>query len=113
MTRTSVLFAFNRPSLERFLPDVADDGLVVYDSSMVQEFPSGHKVEAIGIPATRIAEGVGSGRAANLVALGAYLKRTKTLPPASVEAALKAHNFKPEVVALNMRALEEGMRFSG
>jgi len=113
VTRTSVLFAFNRPSLERFLGDVADDGLVIYDSSMVQEFPSGRHVEAIGIPATRIAEGVGSGRAANLVALGAYLKRTKTLPPAAVEAALKAHHFKPEVVALNMRALEEGMRFSG
>ena len=70
-------------------------------------------MEAIGIPATRIAEGLGSGRAANLVALGAYLRRAKTLPPAAVEAALKAHTLKPEAIALNMRALEEGMRFSG
>jgi len=113
VTRTSVLFAFNRPSLERFLGDVTDDGLVIYDSSLVQDFPSGRHVEAIGIPATRIAEGLGSSRAANLVSLGAYLKRTKALPPAAVEAALKAHNLKPEVIALNMRALEEGMRFSG
>jgi len=113
VTRTSVLFAFNRPSLERFLGDVADDGLVIYDSSLVHDFPSGRQVEAIGIPATRIAEGLGSGRVANLVALGAYLRRTKTLPPAAVEAALKAHTLKPEAIALNMRALEEGMRFSG
>ncbi len=112
VTTSSVLFAFNRPSLERFLGEVAPDGLVIYDSSLVQEYPSGHSVEAIGIPATRIAEGLGSGRASNLVALGAYLRRTKTLPPAAIEAALKAHAFKPEVIALNMRALEEGMRFS-
>jgi len=113
VTRTSVLFAFNRPSLERFLGDVAADGLVIYDSSLVQEFPSGRNVEAIAIPATRIAEHLGSVRVANLVALGAYLRRTRILPPAAVEAALKAHTLKPEAIAMNMRALEEGMRFSG
>ncbi len=113
VTRTSVLFAFNRPSLERFLADLSDDGLVIYDSSLVQEYPSGSRVEAIGIPATRIAEQVGSGRVANLVALGAYLRRTKVLPPSAVEAALKAHTLKPEAIAMNMRALEEGMRYTG
>jgi 2-oxoisovalerate ferredoxin oxidoreductase beta subunit len=113
VTRTSVLFAFNRPSLERFLGDVEESGLVIYDSSLVQDFPAGSRVESIGIPATRIAEQLGSARVANLVALGAYLRKTRTLPPAAVEAALKAHTLKPEAIALNMKALEEGMRFSG
>jgi 2-oxoisovalerate ferredoxin oxidoreductase beta subunit len=113
VTRTSVLFAFNRPSLERFLGDVEENGLVVYDSSLIQDSPPGSRVEAIAIPATRMAEHLGSARVANLVALGAFLKRTRTLPPAAVEAALKAHTLKPEAIALNMKALEEGMRFSG
>jgi 2-oxoisovalerate ferredoxin oxidoreductase beta subunit len=112
VTRTSVLFAFNRPSLERFLGDVEEDGLVIYDASLVPEYPSGSRVESIGIPATRIAEQLGSSRVANIVALGAYLRRTKILPAGAVEAALKAHTLKPEAIALNMKALEEGMRFS-
>jgi 2-oxoisovalerate ferredoxin oxidoreductase beta subunit len=113
VTRTSVLFAFNRPSLERFLGDVEEDGLVIYDSSLVQDYPSGSRAEAIGIPATHIAEHLGSVRVANLVALGAYLRRTKILPVSAVEAALKAHTLKPEAIALNMKALEEGMRHTG
>jgi 2-oxoglutarate ferredoxin oxidoreductase subunit gamma len=70
-------------------------------------------VERIGIPATEIAEKLGSKRVGNLVALGAYLGRTGVLPPAAVEAALKGTAFKPEAVALNLRALEEGMRAAG
>jgi 2-oxoisovalerate ferredoxin oxidoreductase beta subunit len=111
VTKTSVLFAFNRPSLERFLGDVEENGLIVYDSSLIQD-PPGGRVESIGIPATHLAEKLGSARVANLVALGAYLRRTRALPPEAVESALRAHTLKPEAIALNMKALQEGMRHS-
>jgi Pyruvate/2-oxoacid:ferredoxin oxidoreductase gamma subunit len=113
VTKISVLFAFNRPSLEKFLPEVADDGLVIYDTSLIEDFPAGRTVERIGIPATEIAEKIGSKRAGNLVALGAYLRRTGVLPASAVEAALNGHAFKPEAVAMNMKALEEGMKVAG
>lgn len=114
VTRASVLFAFNRPSLERFLGEVVQGGLVIYDSSLVPEAApeiwKGAHVEAIGLPATTIAETLGSARFANMVALGAYVGRTRILPPAAIESALRAHHLPLETVALNMKALEEGMR---
>lgn len=111
VTRASVLFAFNRPSLDRFAPDMAGGGLVVYDSSLVPEPPPGTGVESVGVPATAIAHEMGSARVANLVALGAYVGRTRVLPLSSIERALAAHHLAPGSIALNMRALDAGMRF--
>ena len=113
VSRASVLFAFNRPSLDRFLGDVTVDGLVIYDSSLIsdsQPLAAAPNLEAIGLPATTIAESLGSARVANVVALGAYMGRTRILPPAAIEAALHGHNLRPETISLNMRALEAGMR---
>jgi 2-oxoisovalerate ferredoxin oxidoreductase beta subunit len=109
VTRSSVLFAFNQPSLERFVSEVMADGLIVYDSSMVTSFPAGCTVERLGVPATELAEKIGSRRVANLVALGAYLKKTGVLPLAAVESALRAASLKPEAIAANLQALEAGM----
>ena len=52
VTRTSVRFAFNRPSLERPAQDVLGGGLVVYDSSPVPEPPPMPGIVSIGAPAT-------------------------------------------------------------
>jgi 2-oxoisovalerate ferredoxin oxidoreductase beta subunit len=111
VTRSSVLFAFNQPSLERFLGEVSADGLVVYDSSLVTSLPEGCAAEQIGIPATELAEKIGSKRVANLVALGAYLRKTGVLPVRAVESALRASSLKPEAIAANLRALEAGMAY--
>jgi 2-oxoisovalerate ferredoxin oxidoreductase beta subunit len=112
VSRASVLFAFNRPSLERFLPDIAEGGLVVYDSSLIADPPDFRGAEALPVPAAAVAERLGAPRVANVVALGAFLGRSRVLPASAVRAALSAHGLKPEAVALNMRALEEGMRLA-
>ena len=115
VTRATVLFAFNRPSLEKFVGELVDGGLVLYDSSLVTDVheidTQSRKIEMIGIPFTSIAEKLGSARVANLVALGAYIARTKILPPRAVETALKGNRLRPEQVALNMKALEAGMQY--
>jgi Pyruvate/2-oxoacid:ferredoxin oxidoreductase gamma subunit len=111
VTRASVLFALNGPSLERFAGEVIEGGLIVYDSSLVPQPPSVPGVEALGLPATTIAEGLGSARVANLVSLGAYIARTRVLPPWAIESALSRHHLPLEQVALNMRALAAGMTF--
>ena len=109
VTRATVLFAFNRPSLERFLPEVVPGGLVVYDSSLLPDPPDMPGVETLGIPASSIAETLGAPRAANMVALGAWVARSGALPAEAIETALRRH-FKPETVALNMMAFEAGAR---
>ena len=111
VSRAPVLFAFNRPSLDRFLPDVADGGLVIFDSGLIPDPPDLSRVEAIGLPATTIAGKAGSVKAANLVALGAYLERTRVLPEAAVVGALAAKGLSSQVAGLNLEALRAGMRF--
>jgi Pyruvate/2-oxoacid:ferredoxin oxidoreductase gamma subunit len=111
VSRASVLFAFNRPSLDRFLKDVADGGLVIFDSSLIPDPPDLARVEAIGLPATAIAGKAGSVKAANLVALGAYLERTRILPESAIASALAGKGLSPEISALNLEALRAGMRF--
>jgi 2-oxoisovalerate ferredoxin oxidoreductase beta subunit len=111
VTRSSVLFAFNQPSLERFYSEVVADGLIVYDSSMVTSLPAGCAVEKTGVPATELAEKIGSKRVANLVALGAYLRKTSALPASAVESALRGASLGPEVMAANLRALDAGMTY--
>lgn len=110
VTRANVLFAFNKPSIEKFAADVDETGLIVYDSALITEPPDVQGKELLPVPATAIADQLGARRASNVVALGAYLKRTGVLPVASIEATLSAH-LKPEPLALNLKALEAGMNY--
>ena len=53
--RPHVLLAFNAPSLEKFGPQARDDGLILFDATVIAE-PAPHRnVRQIGIPCTQIA----------------------------------------------------------
>lgn len=110
VTRSTALLAFNRPSLERFAPEVVDGGLVVYDASMVPEPPPMPRLRVVGIPATETAERLGSKRAANMVVLGAYVAATGVLPEGAVGEALRAMKLAPQALEANLRSFEEGAR---
>lgn len=110
VTRANVLFAFNKPSMEKFAADVDDGGLIIYDSALITDPPDVPGRELVPVPATSIADRLGSPRVANVVTLGAYLQRTGVLPVSSVEATLSAH-LKPEPLALNLKALAAGMKY--
>jgi 2-oxoisovalerate ferredoxin oxidoreductase beta subunit len=111
VSQATVLFAFNSPSLKKFAGDVAEGGMVVYDSGLITDPPAMPGREVLALPATSIAERCGSARMANIVALGAWIGRTKNLPASAVKAALMDHGLKPDKVEQNLKALDEGMRF--
>jgi len=55
----NILIAFNAPSLAKFSPDVASDGYIIYDSSVISDPPSvTGNVKAYGIPFTEIATNI-------------------------------------------------------
>jgi len=110
VSEASVLFAFNPPSLSKFAKDVGSEGLIVYDSGLISDPPPMPGREVLAVPATAIAEHLGSARVANLVALGAWIGRTGILPVWAVRAALQQHALKPGALELNLNALEEGIR---
>ncbi|MCK5520154.1 MAG: 2-oxoacid:acceptor oxidoreductase family protein [Candidatus Marinimicrobia bacterium] len=72
VSNPKTLIAMNKPSMLKFEPDVTGDGNIIYDSSLIDEAPERQDVNSYAIPATKLADKIGSTKAANMVLLGAY-----------------------------------------
>jgi Pyruvate/2-oxoacid:ferredoxin oxidoreductase gamma subunit len=105
----SVLIATNRPSLEKFGPEVVSGGVILYDSSLIDTAPSRDDVEVLAVPATAIADSIGSSKVANIVMLGAYIGLTNLLPKERVIAVIESMTKKKALVELNVKAIDAGI----
>ena len=65
-----VLIAMNQPSFDGFLPKVKDGGLVIADTTMIQDLAEREGVTVVPVPATQLAEETGLKGLANIVLLG-------------------------------------------
>jgi Pyruvate/2-oxoacid:ferredoxin oxidoreductase gamma subunit len=106
--RATHLVAMNRPSLERFLFEVVRGGEVLYDSSLIDTSPSRKDVTAVPVPATQVADRLGSARVANMVMLGALMARTNHPGLQTVIDLLTEGGGKRELVDLNQKAVKSG-----
>jgi 2-oxoglutarate ferredoxin oxidoreductase subunit gamma len=96
----------NQKSLDTYYHDLKPGGLLVVDSTFVQEVPPGG---VIAIPFTRLArEQLGREVVANIVALGALAALTNAVSLSSLEAAVLARVPKG-TEELNRQALNLGM----
>ncbi len=70
-------------------------------------------LEILGVPANEIADGLGNGKAANMVMLGAFLAKRPRLKKESIIAALAAvlPAKKQNLLPLNEEALKLGAEF--
>ncbi len=104
-----VLIAMNRPSLERFEPDVREGGLIIYNSSLIDIEPKRKNVEVVAIPATEIADKLGNTRVANMVVLGSYIAKTGLLSKEAVISAFPIFIKRKNLIPLNEAAMQKGM----
>jgi 2-oxoglutarate ferredoxin oxidoreductase subunit gamma len=84
--RPEVGVIMNKPSLAKYEPLMADCGLLLWNSSLIDEPPARADIQAVAVPANQIAEKEGSARAANMVMLGALAGLRPEL--ASLEALI-------------------------
>lgn len=80
----------NGPSLEKFQTRVRSGGSLLVNSSLAAAPVDRDDLEVFRIEANRLAEEAGSAKAANMVMLGAYLRRSRLLEAEAVEEALKS-----------------------
>jgi len=73
VTEPSSLIAMNQPSLNRFENAVIPNGVVLLNSSMINREVGRKDIKVVKVAASNIAEGLGNIRAANMVALGAFV----------------------------------------
>ncbi|PKN62168.1 MAG: 2-oxoacid:ferredoxin oxidoreductase subunit gamma [Deltaproteobacteria bacterium HGW-Deltaproteobacteria-15] len=111
-SRPDVLVAMNYPSLEKFESSVIENGIVLLNSSLIQESGSRKDLEVIQVPTLQLAQEVGSERAANMVMIGALCSKTGVLniedTVKGMEAALKG---KEKFFSLNQKGIERGFSF--
>lgn len=82
-----VLFAFNGPSLNKFIDNVVPEGVVIVNSSLIEDEIKRDDVRVVNIDATGIAMEVGNAKASNMVMLGAYLGAEGNLSMDAVQDA--------------------------
>jgi 2-oxoglutarate ferredoxin oxidoreductase subunit gamma len=103
------LVAMNRPSLEKFATVVKPGGVVMINSSLIQIGSGREDVDELRVPVTDIAKEIGSVKAANIVALGAFAARSKMVDFDVLTESVKAEfAAKAKLIPLNMKALERG-----
>jgi Pyruvate/2-oxoacid:ferredoxin oxidoreductase gamma subunit len=112
VSETDVLIAMNRPSFEKFQPEVRRDGLIIYDSSLISGVTLRQDVQIVPVPATELADKIGNTKVANVVMLGAYLALSGLLPDEAVLGAIneKAHS-RPGLAEFNTKALLAGKEY--
>jgi 2-oxoglutarate ferredoxin oxidoreductase subunit gamma len=114
VSRPDSLIIMNKASLKKFGPRLKKNGLLIMNSSLIDSEPHlDDSIEIISIPADELAVELGSQKSANMVALGAYLRKREYL---SVDEAVQA---LPDVLSkryhktlpVNIQALKSGAEF--
>ena len=107
------LVAMNEQAYNKFKDDIKEGGILVVNSSRVTSEIDRDDVKVIAVPVDDIALEVGNIKVANIVIIGALIGATDIVSSdifvASLEEKFKAK--KPEILEMNMKALEKGIAF--
>ncbi len=110
---TSIL-VMNKPSLDKFEPAVMEDGVVLINESLIERKAERDDVRAFYVPANKLAEEAGSGRASNMIMLGAFCAVVGVVDLDSIKRSLpalvSARNIKYNEI--NVRALDMGFSYA-
>jgi 2-oxoglutarate ferredoxin oxidoreductase subunit gamma len=103
------LIALNLPSLDKFETAVRPGGIIVVNTSLINRLPRRTDVAVVAVPANEVAIECGSAKAANMVALGAYLGRSAAAELELVKTIVtESFAAKPKLVEVNHQALSRG-----
>jgi len=109
------VIAMNKASVDKFAPKLKPGGLLVLNSSQVDETPKlDGSIKVVKIPADHIAVELGSVKVANMVALGAYLEKCGVLKLETAGDSLQdvlAERYHV-TIPLNKKALQKGAQFA-
>ncbi|MBD3348691.1 MAG: 2-oxoacid:ferredoxin oxidoreductase subunit gamma [Candidatus Eisenbacteria bacterium] len=100
----------NGPSLDKFEPTVKSGGWIFYNTSLISREVERDDVNVVKVPANEIAEDAGTGKAANMVMLGAFAAKLGTVGVETLSKALdkQLHGKSDEIMNVNREALKRG-----
>jgi 2-oxoisovalerate ferredoxin oxidoreductase beta subunit len=111
ISHPDVLVAMNEPSLRKFAAQVQAGGTILYNGrELPADFPA-TEARVICIPASEMADQLGSLKAANIIMLGALLEETECLSSATAMESIEKKLKKPAMLEINRKALAAGRQF--
>lgn len=111
VSHPDVLIAMNELSLRKFASQVAAGGLILYNAERLPQDFQLPQARVICIPASSMADKLGSTKSTNIVLLGALLEETECLLPVTAQGVLEAKVKKVELKEINRKAMAAGHDF--
>lgn len=104
---------FNRPSFDKFAPQVKPGGLLIINSSLIDVKSDRTDITQLLVPANEMALKAGNPKSANVAVLGAFIGASAVLNLAIVEKTLKEKlGHKKETLQINLKVLKQGYDFA-
>jgi len=108
-----VLIALNEISLHKFARQIGPLGSILYNASKLPAGFPAPEAMIYCVPASEIADALGTTKATNMVMLGALLELTHTLPKESAFALLKAKVRNAKLLDVDCQAIDAGIACLG
>lgn len=101
--------AMNQPSMVRFQNKIQSGGIFFLNSTLIKALPDRGDIEVVNVPANAMAEKMGNVKSANMVMLGAFMKKSNLVSLQSLidglGVALKGNQ---KLIVINRDALTAG-----
>ena len=112
ISHPDALIAMNELSLRKFAQQVAKGGLILYNRDRLPEdFMAPAGVRVLSIPASEMADKLGSTKVTNIVMMGALLEESECLSVGTAMGVIEDKVKKVELLETNRKALAAGRRF--
>jgi 2-oxoglutarate ferredoxin oxidoreductase subunit gamma len=107
----SHLVAMNRPSLEKFAPVIKPGGVILNNLSLISIDSGRDDVDELKVLTAELAADVGSAKASNIVALSAFVARSKLVSLDTLKHCIEEEFAKrPKLIPLNLKAMAAGIQ---
>lgn len=100
----------NPPSLAKYAPLVAEGGVLVVNTTLIEAEPGRDDIDIVDVPCTALARQAGDDKLVSIVALGALVGRRRLVEPGSVHKALAIllGTKRPQLVEADCAAFDAG-----
>ena len=104
----------NKPSMVKYQNLIKKDGIILINSSLVDGEPDRDEIEAVKIPANKIALELGNERAVNMIMLGAFAAKTGVTSLESLIGGMSEvlKSKKAGLIELNRAGIEKGAEYA-
>ena len=111
ISHPDVLVAMNEYSLRKFAHEVGSGGIILYNGASLPTDFYAPEAQVVSIPASEIADKLGSTEATNIVMMGALLEETECLAPGTALSVLEDKVKKLDLLEIDRKALTAGRLF--